>query len=509
MLKIGLHLACYPELEETWSYLPPLGLGYLSSYTKHHVPGVDFVVERRIEDLIAHRPDIVGITYVTHNAFLANLEAEKVKEALGCPVIVGGPHISTLPDRLEDSYDIAVLGEGEETFADLVRLYLDRKKFDPSDLRNIPGLLYRDEAGNFQKTIPRSSISDLDTVPYPDRDLMFDRWREPRLHKPVELQIMTSRGCPYDCSFCSTIIHWGRGFRYPSNQYVVDEISLMREKYDPKTIHIYDDLYVTNKSRVLEINRMLRERGLHEGTDFICFVRSNLLDDELMESLAMTNFKTLHIGFESGSDEILLKFNKQAANMTKNRQAIDLARKHGLEMTSCFILGAPGETRRDILDTFDFVASSMDVLQYVHFTPLILFPGTKVWDWGREKFGVSATNLKGVVIEPGDVGDHESYMDYCNKQLPYFNEENIPREEFNTYVDTGSLLAKMVSQSYFVRQQLKQSDARSYSAEHIAKNAPLTGIVQAKVRRRLKKLMPTDHRILEEAEATPDNSSGC
>ena len=147
MVKIGLALSCYPQTDSTWSYVPPLGLGYLASYTKLHAGNVEFVVERHPEDLIQHNPDFVGLTFVIFNYSLAVRQARKIKDALGCPVICGGPHVSTLPEVLDPAFDLAVLGEGEATFAELVRLWNDRKAFRPEDLRSIPGLLFHNEDG--------------------------------------------------------------------------------------------------------------------------------------------------------------------------------------------------------------------------------------------------------------------------------------------------------------------------------------------------------------------------
>jgi radical SAM superfamily enzyme YgiQ (UPF0313 family) len=485
MVRVGLYLACYPQLEESWDYVPPLGLGYLAAYARRHVEGkLDFVYERRLEDLLAHRPDLVCLSYVTHNASLARRDAERIKQELGVPVLVGGPHVSTLPERLEEPFDLAVLGEGEQTFADLMRLWMARGRFEPAELARIPGLLYRGEGGVLVRTPARPFIQDLDTVPYPARDLMVDQWR--REGKPLLLQVMTSRGCPYDCAFCSTIALWGQRLRCHGIRHVVDEIALLRERYGPATIDIFDDLYVVRKERVMEINRMLRERSLHEGVTFTCFARSNLLDEELMEDMARTNFTVIHVGFESGSDRVLDTFNKQAADMAHNREAIRLARATGIQYTSCFILGSPGETREDIRQTFAFVADSMDAFYCTHFTPLMIFPGTKVWRWALERGVASADNVAGLVMEPDDVRDGDARARFVLDRIPYLNEENIPREEFNTYLQLGWQVERMVADSAYVRRQAHEADRRSRSARHVAEAVPLASILKEKARRRLR-----------------------
>lgn len=488
MIRVGFYLACYPEIDGLWSFLPPLGLGYLAAYTRERVPGVEFVVHRRLEDLIAARPDVVGVTYVTHNARFAAGEARKIKEALGCPVIAGGPHISTLPTVLDAPFDLAVLHEGEATFADLMRLYQAERRFEPAALAKVEGILYRDESGALLRTPPRPTIADLDAIPYPDRDLMFDQWRLPGR---VEAQLMSSRGCPYDCAFCSTVKHWGTGYRFPSEAYVVGEIELLRERYGAEVIHFYDDLFVVRKDRVLSILKLMRERGLHEGAEYRCFVRSNLLDDEVMEAFAASGFRLLNIGFESGSDEILQILNKGSASMKKNRRAIELGRKHGLKFASCFIIGSPGETRQSILETFDFVTSNVDALQYVQFAPLVILPGTEVWRWA-ERIGVSDRNLTGVVLEPEDINNEDHY--YLHR-WPYLNDENIPREEFLTYLKIGHKIEELVWRHHGLGERLKALERESRRVQtpgYIAENTPILDIVKAKARRRLRRLLPSD-----------------
>ena len=145
MIKVGLHLACYPELAPTWNHLSPLGLGYLASYAEKNVAGVEVFIERDLQRLLDARPDVVGLSFVTFSASYAAETARKIKEALGCPVIAGGPHVSLLKESLDDSFDVVVVGEGEVTFAELLTLYRERRRFDPVDLAKINGIRYRDE----------------------------------------------------------------------------------------------------------------------------------------------------------------------------------------------------------------------------------------------------------------------------------------------------------------------------------------------------------------------------
>ncbi|MRR11780.1 B12-binding domain-containing radical SAM protein [bacterium] len=482
-MKIGLYLACYPELIDDWNYtLPPLGLGYLASYVKKYVGGVDFIIARDVDELIEARPDLVGVSFVTYNASIAARHAKKIKEALGVPVLCGGPHASPLP-VLDPAFDVAVLGEGEETFAELVRLFNAEGQFDPRSLAGVQGIIYRDETGAAITTARRPFIKDLDTVPYPDRTLMYERWNRPGR----EAQIMTSRGCPYDCSFCSTVAFWGTAYRCPSIEYVVSEIEQLRREYDPKTIHIYDDLFTVKKDRVVKMLATIRERGLNEGVRFTCFVRSNLLDDEIMEAFAKTGFDYLNIGFESASDEMLKVYNKKSANAGRNQQVIDIGRKHGVRYSSCFIMGGPGERREDIVSTFDFISANISQLRYVEFSPLQIFPGTDMWRRVKEMGLRDENNMAGIVIEPEDL---VSERDFYINRWPYLNEANISREEFYTYLQMGNALARTVWSFHDLRERGEKREIELSTPESIAENVALTEIIQAKTRRRLRKIMP-------------------
>ncbi len=487
MVTIGLALACYPQTDETWSYVPPLGLGYLSAYTKKYVGGAEFIVERRPADLIPYKPDFVGLTFVTFNYTYAAREARKLKDELGCPVICGGPHVSTMPEVLDPVFDVAILGEGEETFAELVRLWKDQRAFNPQDLRKIPGLLFHNEEGQLEQTPKRAPIKDLDSIPFPDRELIHHKWSS----RGGLANMMTSRGCPYDCSFCSTIHHWGRGFRYPSNEYVIREIEMLREQYDPSEILIFDDLFNVNKKRVVDLCRMIHERRLHEGVEFRCFVRANLLDDEVVEAMASVNNTVLNIGFESGSDDMLFKLNKKGCTIKENDEAIRLGRKYGVTFSSCFIMGTPGEKRDDILANFDFVLSNTDVFDNVAFAPLQVLPMTKVWEWAKE-VGISEHNLTGVVLEPEDFEDEK---DFLMTKWPYMNADIIPLEEFYVYYMIGKKVEKTVDELSKLRKQVKKTGDAS-SLQYITENVSFSSIVKEKAKRRLRTLMPTEPRLL-------------
>jgi radical SAM superfamily enzyme YgiQ (UPF0313 family) len=482
-MKAGLFQAHYPELNVGWnSALAPLGLGYLAAYAHKYVPGVEVAIERDLEALIAAKPDLVGITVTTANASIAVRQARRIKDELGCPVICGGPHPTTLPGVLDPAFDLAVLHEGEATFAELLELYKAEGRFTPQSLAKVAGILYREQGGALATTARRAKITNLDRIPYPDRDQLFRHWQYPG----PEIQMMTARGCPYGCSFCSTVKIWGQQYYCNSDEYVLGEIEQIRRRYNPTVLHLYDDLFIVRKARVLRLLKAMRERGLHEGIRLSCFVRSNLLDDEIMDAFARTNFSMLNIGFESGSDQVLKTLNKQAANVERNHRAIELGRNHGVEYSSCFILGVPGETRADIVATFDFVRASVDVFSYVEFAPLQVLPGTNIWQTALQH-GVSEHNLTGVALEPEDL-NNEAY--FYRQRWPYLNEANIPREELLSYYFIGQNVARMVYEFTMLRRRQRDLGSKLYSPRFVAENVSFADIMRAKVQRKLGRFMP-------------------
>jgi radical SAM superfamily enzyme YgiQ (UPF0313 family) len=185
-------------------------------------------------------------------------------------------------------------------------------------------------------------------------------------------------------------------------------------------------------------------------------------------------------------------YNKKSANVGKNQRAIELGRKHSLRYASCFIMGGPGETRADLIKTFDFIASNVDSLGYVEFSPLAIFPGTDMWRRVKESGLRDENNLAGIVLEPEDIGDLRHYILH---NWPYLNEENIPREEFWTYLQMGNAMARIVWEYHLLRKRGEARAELERTPAFVAENVPIADIVRAKTRRRLRKILPMGESI--------------
>ena len=333
-------------------------------------------------------------------------------------------------------------------------------------------------------------IMDLDELPYPER---ASTWRQWPAH-PQEAVLMTSRGCPYDCYFCSTTQHWGNRYRCASVDYIIREIETINALHQPKLYQIYDDLFIGRRDRTFDLLSEIRRRDLHKQSEFRCFVRANLLDDELMEAFAKSGFTVLNIGFESASESVMATFNKKSAGPKSSQKAVELARKHGVRFTSTFIIGAPGETHDDIYSTFKFISDNADVFLDVLIYPLIVMPGTEVWEWAR-RIGVSETNLTGISYEPEDVADERRYF---LERWPFLNEAVMSREDIYNYMRVAKSLSTVVRMQAYYKEHAEKMEAECASladkAAHlqkpstIASTMPISEIVKAKALRKIEKI---------------------
>jgi anaerobic magnesium-protoporphyrin IX monomethyl ester cyclase len=271
-------------------------------------------------------------------------------------VLIGGPHATPLGREMLEHHpaiDTVSLGESEETFMELVA------RLDNGDSpRGIRGTLYRDDAG-IQAAPPRSSIHDLDELASP--------------HEYFDTHIvMTSRGCPWQCTFCGAETTWGRGFRGQSVPYVLSALEKAVARLSVKMLQIKDDTFTTNKKRVLELCQGIRQRKLQ----FLwsCDTRVDVLSDELLREMRLAGCQRLSLGVETGSPSILHNINKRIT-IEKIEAAAAMAKRVGIQVRFYMMLGNRGETAETFQETLDFLAR-VKPHQYI-FSCLTIYPGTE------------------------------------------------------------------------------------------------------------------------------------
>jgi radical SAM superfamily enzyme YgiQ (UPF0313 family) len=441
-MRIVLLEACNPDWQfKRFSY--PLQLGYLASYLKKNNKIEDILIAEELAEVFAAKPDIVGISSYSLNYDLAVEFAEKIKEKLGIPVVLGGCHISALPETYNPIFDVAVTGEGEETFSQLVKLYQDKGKFSPDNMADIQGIVFLDNK-EIVRTPPRETTRNLDRYPPPDRGLYKVR--------TGSHFISTSRGCPFHCLFCAPRLMW-KNSRFFSARYVMNEILGIIQQFADKFTHlsVVDDLFISNKIRLKTLRDWFVESRLNSLIILQGNVRADMIDDEMAKLLADMNFQTVNFGAESGSDKILKYYNKKTT-AEDNRKALEILAKHGIMSIPSFIIGAPTETEEDLEATYRFIEDNHDKMAGFEIFPLIPMPGSQMWEYAKSK-GIVDNQIQWARLEP-------LLLDFDPDKYFYLV-ENVSREKFAEYVVKFQELYKRLNpEAMKFREMLIQQGAK-------------------------------------------------
>jgi anaerobic magnesium-protoporphyrin IX monomethyl ester cyclase len=338
---------------------PPLGLLYLSSHLKQHGfrVGVFDSTFRTIEDfedtLERECPPIVGIAVnlmTKRNA----LKMIAIAKRRGARVVIGGPD----PPHHAEPYlnagaDVVVIGEGEQTLEELIA-----KLASPGgDLSTVNGIVFRAADGSIVRTPARSLLANLDRQPYPDRGAIdlpryLNAWRE--RHGVGTVSLITARGCPYTCTWCSRSV-FGETHRRRSIVNVADEVEAIVDRYHPERLWYADDVFSIHRSWTISYASELARRRIR--LPFECISRAERIDDEVAEALKSLGCFRVWIGSESGSQRILDAM-KRKVSVDQVRDAADRLRRHGIEVGMFIMLGYDGERIEDLQATVDHLKST-------------------------------------------------------------------------------------------------------------------------------------------------------
>ncbi len=331
------------------------------------------------EQISNFQPDIVGITIWTTFAASAFKVASICKQYnKDVPVVFGGPHGTIKYDeimRICPDVDVIVKGEGENTLLELVQKQKDKKRIDKKILKDIKGIVYRHN-GTFVNNPEREFIEDLDSLPLPARELLVNK--DSYDSEDMGL-LMTSRGCPYNCSYCATSI-WKRKIRYRSIDNVIDEIRLVKNRYKTRQFTFKDDSFTVSRKRVMELCDRLIGENLDINWD--CNTRVNLIDEEMLKKMKKAGCNSIKVGIETGSERILKLMNK-GTTLSQARSAAKLLRKAGIHWTAYFMMGLPTETKAESYETLKLLKElKPDFASLSVYEP---FPGTDLFEMGIEK----------------------------------------------------------------------------------------------------------------------------
>ncbi len=366
-----------PRVDTSMFRFPPLGLGYIAAYLKQQgisVEGVDctFITQKEaLRRIIESKPRIIGIQSM-YSMKEKSLELAKLLKDHCELLVAGGALPTTEPESFLEAFDIAVVGEGEQTMLELVNQFTGE-----GDLSHVKGIIYREKAtGQIKRTQPRGLNTDLNYFPNPSREL-FDNDAYKKYYSKkfgyTTTAIMTSRGCPFSCDFCSKPV-FGSEFRARSAPGVVNEIEeVISLGYG--RIWFADDCFTLNRNRLLEICDEIIRRGLK--IDWECLSRVDTLDLETVNKMKQAGCVRMFFGIESGNDSILLIMKKQITTKQVSK-ALMLCKTNGIKAGAFFIVGYPGENEKTILQTIKF-ASSLP-LDYLSFTMPYPIPGTPLFE---------------------------------------------------------------------------------------------------------------------------------
>jgi len=360
-----------PGKQKMFAVQEPLNLGFIASYLEKHnieVHIIDELSGQNVEKTINYlRPDIVGITATTPLVLDAYRISDMCRKK-GILTVIGGVHVSVLPEEGLEHADIIVKGEGERAMLDIVT---------NNDMTS--------------RIVSRPYIKDIDEVPSPARHLMNmdfylkskDRLPESYLyfvppHTPTAA-ILTSRGCPYNCIFCHNT--WkNMPYRFHSIERVITEIESLKEEYGIRALFFIEDNLFVKKKRVLGICKMITENiiELMWGAN----ARVDNIDLAILQVAKKAGCKQITFGFESGSQRILDVLNKKTT-IEQNKTAIELCNTAGIIPQGTVIIGNPTETLDDIKETKNFILDNK--IESVGVCIATPYPGTQLWSWCKDR----------------------------------------------------------------------------------------------------------------------------
>lgn len=364
-----------PHRNDRYISLVPTGLCYLHACLQE--AGYDSILAnfsawptfRIKQELLASKPDLIGISQWTHNRH-ASLELAGLCRTLlpKSMIVMGGGHATfCYEDILTEGspVDIVVLGEGESTLLELAE-----RGASETEWESIAGVAFR-RNGAIITTTPRKSLDNLDSLPLPahyfDRSVGLDLELQPEF-------IVSTRGCPSSCYFCSSPDFWGRKVRFRSPDAIVEEIRYIKQKFGLIYFSLRDDTFTADRKRVLGFCSLLQEQKVNILWN--CQSRVTAIDEELIIEMKRAGCECIQLGVESGSTRILQQLGKNISPSQIER-ACALIRETGINLSIFLISDVPEETDDDIRQTIELVRTIHPDDGYV--SPLAYFPGTRLY----------------------------------------------------------------------------------------------------------------------------------
>jgi len=414
------------SLAENDFRFPIIGTLIITRYIRENCKDVDVKLIDNTFDNISleiekFKPDVIGFSVYTQPYPNAISFAKKIKQKNPqIKIIVGGPHMTTLPESFDPVFDFGVMGEGEQTIVKLINSIKSKKSPE-----KIKGLVYfKNNKLIINKR--KEELSDIDSLFPLDYSLLNKKYFKikfiPEIYNfGITAGMMTSIGCPFNCRFCSIRACWKK-IRFRKLDSVVGEIKNLYKNYNVRHIDLFDDLFSINKERLKQFHNKLKEANLLGKITFSCQARVDTIDEEMCQILKSLNIKTVVFGFESGSDGVLKYIkNDNQLSAKMNERAVLLCKKYKIHVYGCLILGIPGEKIEDLKKTIGFIdfcrKNKVDRLWAQILIPL---PSTEIWEIAKQR-GQINENI------------YELIRDVYQKEKPLMLDPDVPIEEFIKY----------------------------------------------------------------------------
>lgn len=371
----------YGNFSDIGTLYPPLGLAYVAAVAEKEaeVKVLDSeAMNYTFKDIerLAKRfaPDVVGMQVYCTTLNRCYKVAQIIKDInKDIKVVLGGAQATLEPKKTisDKNVDFCVYGEGEITFGNLLKALKGRQ-----NLKNLKGIVWKNK-GKIIINKPQELIKDLDSLPLPARHLfpMNKYHSSANLRGERTLNIVTSRGCPYMCSYCAGSLIFGKTHRYHGTNRVMQELKEIKEKYGADDIQFFDETFTANRRRVIELCNKMIENKLN--LEWSCFTRVNLVDKELLTIMKRAGAYQIFYGLESGVQR-LLNLIRKGITLEQSRKAMKITHEVGIETWVSFMMGLPSETREESEQTINF-AIEVDPT-FVQFPIATPFPGTELYN---------------------------------------------------------------------------------------------------------------------------------
>lgn len=450
-----------PDFSVLANRMPPIGIMQLASWLEkfgHEVQLHDCLgpyappgIEANAEIILATNPEMVGFSATTSGFMDAADMALCIKQKRpDIKIAVGNVHVSSLGAPILEhfaEFDYLIIGEGEGAMLDLA---------DGQPLASIGNLIYRDESGKIRINPRRDRILDLDELPFPAYEKLAGFPHAYHLplfayEKRYGATMITSRGCPYTCSFCDRTV-FERLYKTNSAQYTYDHMKYLREKFGVYHINMYDDLFTAKKQRVFDLCKLLIEKPL--GVQWNCAIRTGHTSDEMLAQLKKAGVLMVSMGIES-ADPGMMERHKAGVTLEAVRDTVRQIHGAGLRAKGLFIFGMPGETPETVKTTSDFILSlDLDEMNMTKFSPL---HGAPIWD-------ECAANIGGEMIEDWRLMNCLNFV--------YLPEGFKSREEMDALYNWH--VKRFYDSKGYRRRFAKRLWAHRWSLWHVLKHLPET-----------------------------------